>query len=77
MNTNNQNNTQEISNEELMFMTQIEVDNAVIAVEPLPENKETIDSQTTLLLNSINANRNTMSANENVSGQDTDYKQAI
>lgn len=77
MNTNNQNNTQEISNEELMFMTQIEVDDAVIAVEPLPENKETIDAQTTLLLNLINANRNTMSVNENVSGQDTDYRQAI
>ena len=77
MNTNNQNNTQEISNEELVFMTQIEVDNAIVIAEPLPENKETIDSQTTLLLNLINANRNTMSTNENVSGQDTDYKQAI
>lgn len=77
MNTNNQNNTQEISNEELVFMTQIEVDNAIVTAEPLPENKETIDSQTTLLLNLINANRNIVSANENVSGQDTDYKQAI
>lgn len=77
MNTNNQNNTQEISNEELVFMTQIEVDNAVVTAEPLPENKETIDSQTTLLLNLINANRNTVSVNENVSGQDAYYKQAI
>ena len=77
MNTNNQNDTQVISNEELVFMTQIEVNNAIIVVEPLPENEDTINSQTTLLLNLTNANRNTMPANENVSGQDADYKQAI
>lgn len=77
MNTNNQNDTQVISNEELVFMTQIEVDNAIIVAEPLPEDEDTINSQTTLLLNLTNANRNTVSANENVGGQDTDYKQAI
>jgi hypothetical protein len=77
MNTNNQNDTRVISNEELVFMTQIEVDNAIIVAEPLPEDEDTINSQTTLLLNLTNANRNTVSTNENVGGQDTDYKQAI